>query len=414
MRSEYCKTIDHIKATPELKNKLINRMMKAQTQNPVVTPIERRKKRNIWLMPAAIAVCCVCIFILPMFTKSEIPLSPFPPDLPKLTVPTGQGEGMGFEAMMAYNIDDLANGNPWQEGMRLETLPVFKNPTPIGNAGIISGKGLSADEMTVLAKKAASNLGLTIDSTIVHPSEAELKKTGQKVPAEVIAVEVQCGNTKITVERTGTIQVFFGIGTSRDVPEGLSFGHGNAVATIDKAQETTLALTKEYQKLVSLKHPALNVWSAYSFSGERNWLFEAYEGTGTITDQILNYNFNTIQFGPDDEGKLFIIWINHADLSQKIGDYPIISLAEGKDLLSQGHYLTTVPEEFPGKDYVKKVELVYKKQISSEVFMPFYRFYVEMPTMQLDNGLKTYGIYYVPAVQSEYLSGLPENKSEFN
>ena len=399
MRSVYCKTIDHIKATPELKDKLIDQMMNAQTQNLVVTSVGRRKRR-IWLMPAAIAVCIAYIFVLPMF-KSEIPLAPSYPDLPVLTVSLEQDGGMGYEAMMAYDFDDLKNGNPWQEDMELETLPVFENATPIGNTGIRQGKGLTAHEMTVLAEETASKLGLTIDSTTVHPSEAELKKTGQ-VSSVVVSVVVQGGDTKITVDRTGTISVFFG--TARDVPEGLYFGHGSAVDTVDQAKETTLALLKEYQKLVTLTHPALKVWSAYTYNGERNWQFEAYEGTGTIIDQILNYNFNTIQFGPDDEGKLFHIWINHTNLSKKIGDYPIISATEAKELLLQGHYLTTVPEEFPGKDYVKKVELVYRKQISYEVFMPFYKFYVEMPTMQLDNGLKTYGIYYVPAVQSEYLS----------
>lgn len=410
MRSVYCKTIDHIKATPELKDKLINQMMNAQTQKPVVTSVGGRK-RWIWLMPTAIAVCIACIFVLPMYTKPEIPLTPIQTDLAILTVPIEQDGGMGYEAMMAYDISDLENGNPWQENMELETLPVFENATPVGNTGIRQGKGLTAREMTVLAEETASKLGLTINSTTVHPSEAELKKTGQ-VSSEVVSVVVQVGDAKITVDRTGMISVFFG--TARDVPEGLYFGHGSAVDTVDKAKETTLALVKEYRKSVALTNPALKVWSDYTYSGERNWRFEAYEGRGTIIDRILNYNFNTIEFGPDDERKLLLIRINHTNLSQKIGDYPIISATEAKDLLLQGHYLTTVPEGFPGKDYVKKVELIYRKQISCEVFMPFFKFYVEMPTMQLDNGLKTYGVYYVPAVQSEYLSGLPEIKTQFN
>ena len=45
-----------------------------------------------------------------------------------------------------------------------------------------------------------------------------------------------------------------------------------------------------------------------------------------------------------------------------------------------------------------------------EVFMPYYRFYVELPKidgMSMAEGLKCYGAFYVPAVSGEYLVNFP-------
>ena len=47
-------------------------------------------------------------------------------DLPMLTLSESTAS-MGFEGYMAYNFDELAFANPWQEGMQLDTLPVYRN-----------------------------------------------------------------------------------------------------------------------------------------------------------------------------------------------------------------------------------------------------------------------------------------------
>lgn len=43
------------------------------------------------------------------------------------------------------------------------------------------------------------------------------------------------------------------------------------------------------------------------------------------------------------------------------------------------------------------MELIYRTGEHEECFMPYYRFYVELPEDERENGLKTYGAYYVPA-----------------
>jgi hypothetical protein len=46
--------------------------------------------------------------------------------------------------------------------------------------------------------------------------------------------------------------------------------------------------------------------------------------------------------------------------------------------------------------------------------MPYYRFLVELPEMAQENGLKNFGAYYVPAVETEYITGLPLWNGSFN
>ena len=69
--------------------------------------------------------------------------------------------------------------------------------------------------------------------------------------------------------------------------------------------------------------------------------------------------------------------------------------------------MTSVPFEIPGEEFVKKVELIYRTEGYDEYYMPYYRFYVEIPEAELENRLKTYGAYYVPAVESSYISDMP-------
>ena len=114
------------------------------------------------------------------------------------------------------------------------------------------------------------------------------------------------------------------------------------------------------------------------------------------------------------------IWIHQPDLSQKVGDYPIISVAEAKTLLKKGNYSTSSPYQLPGMKHVKKVELVYLTDVFESYFMPYYKFYVELPEEKgvtdslRDTDMKTYGVYYVPAVESRYISNMPVYDGTFN
>ena len=66
---------------------------------------------------------------------------------------------------------------------------------------------------------------------------------------------------------------------------------------------------------------------------------------------------------------------------------------------------------------VRKVELVYRNTYwMDKIYMPYYKFYIEIPELEnrFGHGLKHYGAYYVPAVESEYISNMPMYDGSFN
>ena len=125
-------------------------------------------------------------------------------------------------------------------------------------------------------------------------------------------------------------------------------------------------------------------------------------------EDILNYKYNCVRFYPDDNGKLSLIRIyNGLSCAENLGDYPIISTDEAYKLLLKGHYITSVPYAITDAELICKVELVYRNSRTEKTFLPYYRFYVELPEMRRENGLTDYGAYYVPAIQEEYIRNMP-------
>ena len=104
-----------------------------------------------------------------------------------------------------------------------------------------------------------------------------------------------------------------------------------------------------------------------------------------------------------------------------MGDYPLISVEEARTRLINGHYQTSAPVEFPGEDAIAKVELIYRTGGQEEVFLPYYRFYVLLPSgakgvppEDSETGLKNYGAYYVPALSDDDVKNMPTYDGHFN
>ena len=137
-------------------------------------------------------------------------------------------------------------------------------------------------------------------------------------------------------------------------------------------------------------------------------------------EDILNYNFRKMGFSPNEEGELWLIDSYDAlSVAEKIGDYPIVGVEEATERLVDGHYSTSVPFAMPGEEYITRVELMYRSGPLEELLIPYYRFFVLLPdadgwVMQKENGLQTYGAYYVPAITDEYIVDMPTYDGYFN
>lgn len=304
--------------------------------------------------------------------------------LPMLTIELGE-TGMGFEGYMAYDISELVSGNPWTEEAGLTTLPVYANPLELDAYGQPVGDRAA---MEAALREAADRLGL---------EEAEIEETDWGA--------LTIGGEGLTLDVTSILPVTLEFEPPRALPEGYDFGHHAPYNAMEAAGEY---LMETYDTLLDMETPTLSLRGGdYNIYREQGYQIEVYEGAGDLTDQLVGYHFRRVAFYPDDAGNLWMIRFYQADLSHKLGDYPIITVEEAQALLGEGHYITSVPCELPGLEYVEKVELVYRNGALEGCWMPYYRFYVRLPEEAEEDGLQTFGAYYVPAVEGRFLTNLP-------
>ena len=340
------------------------------------------------------------------------------PSLPMLTIgSTGSTAAMGYEGCLAYDISELANANPWTEEAVLSTLPVFRNLQQTDETGSVNP--FPREQMEQRLNEMAGRLELesyviTDDSPDENTRKAILEKeqqAGGSLPESYFAptcLRIQADG--LTLETDNTLLTTLWLDPAWELSDG-PLPHNASRTACEKA---AASLLEEYAFLLGMEQPVTDISGGdRNIYGEQSFSIGFYEGMGNLTDRILGYHFDRAAFYRDDDGKLFIIRRWQYDLSEKIGDYPIISAKEARELLLDGRYITTVPHEMPGEKYIAKVELVYRTDPDCMCFMPYYRFYVELPAMAV-NGLKDYGAYYVPAVEETYISDMPLWDGSFN
>ncbi|MGI6004981.1 MAG: hypothetical protein ACOX88_06160 [Christensenellales bacterium] len=390
-------------------------------------PIAKTKKKRPWVKWGALAAClALAVFtVIKMIPANPVGRAPGLGDLPLLAITEDSGEAMGFEGYTAYDISEIVNNNPWTETAEISTLPVYQNSRAYNENFQV--QDIDFDQMRELLLNVASRLGVDVDNLEITDNAPDEKtraaikekfaKTGERVPEGYFSpstVVIEDNGIKIEVNQQMTAKITFDPAIT--LPDEYNFTH---YATYEQVAAVAEYLKEKYIDFIGMDNPQVNIHGGdYAIFGEdsieiygaqqaQGYSIEFYDGSGDITNQIINYNFNRVAFYCDDDGKLFLARVFQPDLSGKVGDYPIITTNEAKELLKNGNYITTVPEELPGLEYVAKVELIYRTGGTEQFFMPYYRFYIELPDMERENGLKTYGAYYVPAVEGEYISNMP-------
>lgn len=366
----------------------------------------RKAKKNAWPRWAAIAAAFALVAVSFLNFSKNLSIDG-KQNLPMLVIEENTSEGMGYEGCMAYDITELVNANPWSETAELYTLPVYKNPLSFGENFFVSGVDLEG--MKALLLEVAERLGMDTGALEVSitPDDEERteieKKMGTEIPegsfdpsTKVIA---EMDGVRIEVDTSMIATIWFEPAIA--LPEGYNFHLGTSYADVSAAAGY---LEENYRNLLKMEEPEINIWGGdYTTYGEQQYDVSFFDKAGDLTEQIINYNFNQVHFYCNENREVYLARIYQPDLSDKVGDYPIISEKEATKLLLDGSYFTTVPYEMPGREYIAKTELVYRTQIFEKYFMPYYRFYVELPEDEMEDGMKNYGVYYVPAVRGEYI-----------
>lgn len=322
---------------------------------------------------------------------------------------SGSG-GFGFEGLLEFAPSELEQGCPWRPGDQVDSLPVYKNGSSLYLSGVAQFT-LDAPQMEARLRELAAKLGYTVEEVEVYPSENQVEEMKQKLgDADDLTIELNTRPSRVTAECDGAVlRMDTGGDLTVEFSEPVSLPAGyrfSADATAEEAQQAVRYLWSIYGEPLGLAQPAPRLFLDYTYEGKPHREFAVFDGSGDLADRLLQFSLGGLTFWDDEQGRLYGFRLSGTDVvGEKLGDYPVLSYEEAKELLAQGNCFTSVMEEFPGVERLAYTELVYR--VSSGVVAPYYRFLVELPTLEMENGLKTYGAYYVPAVESAYITDLP-------
>ncbi len=371
-----------------------------------------KKYKAMRILRTTVAACLVVAigigtaFLLPKIKPNKPEPSINPPentDLPLLSVSEIVGDGMGFEGYMAHNISELVNSNPWTENCEISTLPVYNNTLNLDERYDITN--IDYDKMNSFILDIAKRCGL---------KENEIEITRDfRAYTDSLFVKTDSFEIRVDPELTADIKVKQPI----SLPDEYKFTHTNS--SYDDMLAVAKYLQKEYNEIIGFKNPQINITGGdYTFDGSQLYNIEFFDMSENLIQNIINYNINRVAFYYEENGNLYMIRIYKPDLSDKIGDYPIITKEAATELLSNGNYITSVPAIYEiNMEKISKVELVYRNtHWLDKIYMPYYKFYIELPELEkrFGNGLKHYGIYYVPAVDGKYIKNMPVYDGSFN
>lgn len=383
----------------------------------------RRKKRTARWVALAACLCLAAALLVPWARTG-------PGGLPMLEVGDVTGGGMGFEGVLCYDISEVVNGNPWSGDETGPTaLPVYRNGAyhPAGEP-----VGLTEEEMVERLEQAAGALDMEL-------GEPEYERGGL-LGAAVTRITAADGAVELAVEADGTVTVQFSEGMPLpegyrlayldlarmpELPEeerfdGLGVDRQTAQATLDYLTERFGALL-DFSSTRAVLGGDYIMWNDYDERGNYlsgpayEWEYTAYDAGGDLVEDLLNYSFRQARFYPDEAGGLGLIRLyDGLCCGEKLGDYPIITAEQARELLLEGNYVTSVPYPMAGEEHIARVELVYRTGRVERTLMPYYRFYVGLPELEREDGLTDYGAYYVPAVEQKYIQDMPVYDGRFN
>lgn len=361
------------------------------------------KKRTTWRRWGAMAACLAVLlgvgFLFFPRSSPDVP-DPVPTELPTLPVSMGPSlGGYGFEGYNVRDISDLKNTSPSQIGSLPDTLPVFRNAT--GGYPLQAATEEYKAKMLTLCRSVAGRLGWDAEKT----AEVWEERSDGLAPTTVTATGAD--GVKIEVDQFMTVTISY---PDRNRP----FSE-NVLPTYDDAHKLAEKLLAEYRDLMNFANPQICITGGYyNIDGEQSYDIAFVETGGTQTEELLEFFFHGAEFFCNEGGEPWLIHLRCTDLSDKVGDYPIITAQQAQAQLVAGHYITSCGWEMPGEAYIRKVELVYRTGEYDEYFMPYYRFYVELLEEAPVEGCMHLAAYYVPAVAEEYLAPLSTWDGRFN
>lgn len=315
----------------------------------------------------------------------------------------------GFEGFLYYDISELNTKNGFDENIVMDTLPVYTF-SPMASEDIEAefNRILDATGMTVndITRTEFEWIELMQDGDRKVISNTLYTDTPQK-PTDAcqlywIKIELTEGYIEIRPQRS-QINVFL----YDDRPDDDKLTGSYAVANYNHIFG---------ENLDSYTYADYNIYGEQIFSP--HYMFKESDNYGQdifnhSVGATIVWHLDSLLWSEDDKGENLHFQYTANSAYTMVTELTAISWQEALDMFYDGKYLSTVPQEIPADTIVSKIELVYKAppyyapaDYQSGYALPFYKFYVELPSMarETDKGtLKNYSVYYVCAIHPDYV-----------
>ena len=329
-----------------------------------------KAKKRATFFSAVVTAACVALLISvltpvakPISPSIQIPTEPILQEsrlAARLEYEDFYGLGCGFHQYWLYDISDLKASNI----QGIAQLPVYQNMWICDGAGV-------PPQMTDAQKEALI----------------------QRIESYIAPLDP---NAEYYVDDGHYVQVK--LSKSLLLPTG--YRYDSWKADYDQAVRAAEYMLNTYKNVLGMKDPVAFVHGGTrNLYGEQTYAIHFIEANATAPQLLVNENFNSVSFTYDAGGNISGMFVDTEDLTQIQGVYDLITPEEAKERLSQGYFLG-LPELVKDRD-VEIVRLTYWNNEMSEYYIPYYECVVEAPEsycFKNDIGLKTYGIYYVPAI----------------
>lgn len=339
--------------------------------------------------------------------------------LPEFSLKEANGAGLGMEAVMVQSESELLpTAWPGQGEEMPDALTVYRNARP---ADVTGARTYTEEELCTMARQTAQALGLAVESVEVSPTEEQRQATLERfeeaglMPSEEdtpeAAAEKQAqleynlapswatavctDGAVITASRGGGVRIELSGGFDAALDGGDVQAYAAAVQQ----------LADEYGTALGMQAPQAAVQADYAFDGTLSLTHTVWDAAAPLAQQLAFASCGRLSFSTGEGGTIFY---KPPQLGEALGEYPLLSQSEAQALLLQGQCLAGAPYAVQSEADIAAVQLCYRE--GSEVYAPWYRFWVKLPEEAQQNcapGCTVYGAYYVPAVRGEYIAGAP-------
>ena len=292
-----------------------------------------RSRRRLRWKPLAAAAACL-LLAAGAWALAGRPAEPTPdPDLPVLTIDRDYG-GMGDYPLSAEEFAAY-DGGPWQEGMELAALPVFRNTTRMDVAnGFRTGGGDYAQLRRTMEQLAAA-AGADVAQAAVEA----------RVPDET----VQAAMEDAWAGETWQCGVTFAV---RGGPTELALTWEDVTVTVGESGELWVNLSRP--ELASLTPDATAAWLLEQYGavfGEQTRYFMAAQDSGgcslyfyrpeeDLTQGIICRSILPAYAQCTGTGCTIRLYRPELSDANTVGDYPLVTVDQARQRLAAGQHLS--------------------------------------------------------------------------